>query len=175
MTRRAFPTLAPPGLPLQWTPSPEEALEIAIYLNDKYELDGRDPNGYVGCMWSIAGIHDQASTPALLCRHGTAAECVGGQLVRCVALDAPRPWRACMRMGRMRNVSCACSWRARVITGAAGCAYAPCAFPRVSSRSVAGHPPLRTVAFGMHTLVLQPTFFPRRAGPSAPCLARSVT
>lgn len=37
----------------EWTPSPEEALRIAIHLNDKYELDGRDPNGYVGCMWSI--------------------------------------------------------------------------------------------------------------------------
>ncbi|KFM75819.1 Deoxyribodipyrimidine photo-lyase, partial [Stegodyphus mimosarum] len=44
---------------LEWTQSPEEALEIAIYLNDKYSLDGRDPNGYVGCMWSICGIHDQ--------------------------------------------------------------------------------------------------------------------
>jgi len=44
---------------LEWTPSPEIALEEAIYLNDKYSLDGRDPNGYVGCMWSIAGIHDQ--------------------------------------------------------------------------------------------------------------------
>ena len=33
---------------LEWTKSPEEALEIAIYLNDKYNLDGRDPNGYVG-------------------------------------------------------------------------------------------------------------------------------
>ena len=33
---------------LEWTKSPEEALEIAIYLNDKYSLDGRDPNGYVG-------------------------------------------------------------------------------------------------------------------------------
>jgi len=44
---------------LEWTASPEEALEIAIYLNDKYSLDGRDPNGYVGCMWSICGIHDQ--------------------------------------------------------------------------------------------------------------------
>ena len=31
----------------------------AIYLNDKYELDGRDPNGYVGCAWAIAGLHDQ--------------------------------------------------------------------------------------------------------------------
>ena len=44
---------------LEWTTSAEEALRISIYLNDKYELDGRDPNGYVGCMWSIAGIHDQ--------------------------------------------------------------------------------------------------------------------
>ena len=33
---------------LEWTTSPEEALRIAIYLNDRYELDGRDPNGYVG-------------------------------------------------------------------------------------------------------------------------------
>jgi deoxyribodipyrimidine photo-lyase len=45
---------------LQWTESPEEALEIAIYLNDKYELDGRDPNGYVGIAWSIGGVHDRA-------------------------------------------------------------------------------------------------------------------
>jgi hypothetical protein len=27
----------------------------------QYEIDGRDPNGYVGCMWAIAGIHDQVS------------------------------------------------------------------------------------------------------------------
>ncbi len=38
---------------LEWTKTPEEALEIAIYLNDKYNLDGRDPNGYVGIMWSM--------------------------------------------------------------------------------------------------------------------------
>ncbi|CAG7721498.1 unnamed protein product [Allacma fusca] len=44
---------------LEWSESPEKALEIAIYLNDKYNIDGRDPNGYVGCMWSICGIHDQ--------------------------------------------------------------------------------------------------------------------
>ncbi|XP_062146735.1 deoxyribodipyrimidine photo-lyase isoform X1 [Alnus glutinosa] len=44
---------------LEWTRGPEEALEISIYLNDKYEIDGRDPNGYVGCMWSICGVHDQ--------------------------------------------------------------------------------------------------------------------
>ena len=45
---------------LEWSFSPEEALRTAIYLNDKYELDGRDPNGYTGCAWSIGGIHDRA-------------------------------------------------------------------------------------------------------------------
>ena len=45
---------------LEWTKFPEEALKIAIYLNDKYELDGRDPNGYTGVAWSIGGIHDRA-------------------------------------------------------------------------------------------------------------------
>jgi len=45
---------------LEWTESPEDALKIAIYLNDKYELDGRDPNGYTGIAWSIGGIHDRA-------------------------------------------------------------------------------------------------------------------
>lgn len=44
---------------LEWTPSPKEALDEAIRLNDRFSLDGRDPNGYVGCMWSICGIHDQ--------------------------------------------------------------------------------------------------------------------
>lgn len=33
---------------LEWTESPEQALKYAILLNDKYSLDGRDPNGYVG-------------------------------------------------------------------------------------------------------------------------------
>lgn len=33
---------------LEWSASPAEALQVAIKLNDKYELDGRDPNGYVG-------------------------------------------------------------------------------------------------------------------------------
>ena len=45
---------------LEWTRSPERALEIAIYLNDRYELDGRDPNGYAGITWSIGGVHDRA-------------------------------------------------------------------------------------------------------------------
>jgi deoxyribodipyrimidine photo-lyase len=45
---------------LEWTESPEQALRMAIYLNDKYELDGRDPNGYAGCAWAIGGVHDRA-------------------------------------------------------------------------------------------------------------------
>ncbi len=45
---------------LEWTESPEQALEFAIHLNDKYELDGRDPNGYTGIAWSIGGVHDRA-------------------------------------------------------------------------------------------------------------------
>ncbi len=44
---------------LQWSGSPEEAMSIAIFLNDRYALDGRDPNGYVGIAWSIGGVHDR--------------------------------------------------------------------------------------------------------------------
>lgn len=47
---------------LEWTESPAQAQKIAIYLNDKYELDGRDPNGYVGIAWSIGGLHDRPWT-----------------------------------------------------------------------------------------------------------------
>ncbi len=45
---------------LEWSPSPEAAQQTAIELNDKYQLDGRDPNGYTGIAWSIGGIHDRA-------------------------------------------------------------------------------------------------------------------
>jgi len=45
---------------LEWTTSPEEAISIAIYLNDKYSIDGRDPNGYTGIAWAIGGLHDRA-------------------------------------------------------------------------------------------------------------------
>jgi deoxyribodipyrimidine photo-lyase len=44
---------------LEWSRSPASAMKIAIYLNDKYELDGRDPNGYAGIAWSIGGVHDR--------------------------------------------------------------------------------------------------------------------
>lgn len=45
---------------LEWTPYPEKAYETAVYLNDKYSLDGRDPNGYAGIAWAIGGLHDRA-------------------------------------------------------------------------------------------------------------------
>ncbi len=45
---------------LEWTPDPETALDYAITLNDRYSLDGRDPNGYTGIAWSIGGVHDRA-------------------------------------------------------------------------------------------------------------------
>lgn len=44
---------------LEWTKTPDEAVKIAIYLNDKYHLDGYDPNGFAGILWSIGGLHDR--------------------------------------------------------------------------------------------------------------------
>ncbi|MEM4396709.1 MAG: deoxyribodipyrimidine photo-lyase [Candidatus Woesearchaeota archaeon] len=43
---------------IEWTKNPEEAYKILVYLNDKYALDGRDPNGYVGILWCF-GLHDR--------------------------------------------------------------------------------------------------------------------
>jgi deoxyribodipyrimidine photo-lyase len=45
---------------LEWTPDAQTAVETAIYLNDKYFLDGRDPNGYAGVSWAILGKFDRA-------------------------------------------------------------------------------------------------------------------
>lgn len=45
---------------LEWTKNYTDAQEISIYLNNKYELDGRDPNGYTGVAWAIGGVHDRA-------------------------------------------------------------------------------------------------------------------
>ena len=44
---------------LEWTQTPEEALMIANTLNDQFEFDGRDPNGYTGTAWAIGGVHDR--------------------------------------------------------------------------------------------------------------------
>jgi len=43
---------------LEWSRSPQAAYKIAVYLNDKYELDGRDANGYAGVAWCF-GKHDR--------------------------------------------------------------------------------------------------------------------
>jgi deoxyribodipyrimidine photo-lyase len=43
---------------LEWSPTPEEAYRVALYLNNKYELDGRDPNGFAGVAWCF-GKHDR--------------------------------------------------------------------------------------------------------------------
>jgi len=43
---------------LEWSKTPEDAFETALYLNNKYELDGRDPNGFTGVAWCF-GKHDR--------------------------------------------------------------------------------------------------------------------
>jgi len=43
---------------LEWTANPEEAFSNAVHLNNKYELDGRDPNGFAGVAWCF-GKHDR--------------------------------------------------------------------------------------------------------------------
>lgn len=44
---------------LEWTEDPRQAYKIALYLNNRYELDGRDPNGFTGIAWCF-GKHDRA-------------------------------------------------------------------------------------------------------------------
>lgn len=43
---------------IEWSASPQRAYQIMVHLNDKYALDGRDPNGYVGILWCF-GLHDR--------------------------------------------------------------------------------------------------------------------
>ena len=45
---------------LEWTPDVATAMKYSIHLNDKYFLDGRDPNGYAGIAWAILGKFDRA-------------------------------------------------------------------------------------------------------------------
>lgn len=45
---------------LEWTPNVNVAMKSAIYLNDRYFLDGRDPNGYAGIAWALLGKFDRA-------------------------------------------------------------------------------------------------------------------
>ena len=46
---------------IEWSPTHKEAFERTIYLDDKYFLDGKDPNGYTGVAWCY-GKHDRAWT-----------------------------------------------------------------------------------------------------------------
>jgi deoxyribodipyrimidine photo-lyase len=43
---------------IAWTPSYQEAFDILVHLNNKYCLDGRDPNSYAGILWCF-GKHDR--------------------------------------------------------------------------------------------------------------------
>jgi deoxyribodipyrimidine photo-lyase len=45
---------------VEWTPNVAAAMKAAVYLNDKYEIDGRDPGGYAGIAWSMLGKFDRA-------------------------------------------------------------------------------------------------------------------
>jgi deoxyribodipyrimidine photo-lyase len=43
---------------VEWSSTPEEAFTTALHLNDNYELDGRNPNGFTGVAWCF-GTHDR--------------------------------------------------------------------------------------------------------------------
>ena len=45
---------------VEWTPDARTAMRTLIDLNDRYELDGRDPGGYAGIAWSVLGKFDRA-------------------------------------------------------------------------------------------------------------------
>jgi deoxyribodipyrimidine photo-lyase len=47
---------------LEWSASPQDALEIMIHLNNRHALDGRNPNSYSGIMW-VLGKYDRAWGP----------------------------------------------------------------------------------------------------------------
>jgi len=43
---------------IEWSPTPAEAYSRALYLNNRWQLDGRDPNSYAGVAWCF-GMHDR--------------------------------------------------------------------------------------------------------------------
>lgn len=47
---------------LEWSPRPEDALQVLIELNNRYAVDGRDPNSYSGIFW-VFGRYDRAWGP----------------------------------------------------------------------------------------------------------------
>jgi len=79
---------------------PDEAFDIAVRLNDRFELDGRDPNGYTGVAWAIGGKHDRPWAPGRpvfgMIRYMNAKGCarkfdVAGYIARVDALDGKAP------------------------------------------------------------------------------------
>ncbi len=47
---------------IEWTATPQEALDVMIELNNKYAVDGRDPNSYSGIFW-VLGRYDRPWGP----------------------------------------------------------------------------------------------------------------
>merc|ERR1711916_340739 len=47
---------------LLWTPTPSDALDVAIELNNRFALDGRDPSSYGGILWCF-GVFDRPHHP----------------------------------------------------------------------------------------------------------------
>ncbi|MDD2625739.1 MAG: deoxyribodipyrimidine photolyase, partial [Bacilli bacterium] len=43
---------------IEWANNPEEAFRVMTYLNNKYNIDGRDANSYAGIAWCF-GKHDR--------------------------------------------------------------------------------------------------------------------
>jgi deoxyribodipyrimidine photo-lyase len=80
---------------LEWSRSPRRALEIMIELNNKYALDGRDPNSYSGVFWCL-GRYDRPwgperpmfGTVRYMSSKNTARKV--GRLPACATLPAPR-------------------------------------------------------------------------------------
>ena len=71
---------------LEWTPDAESAFAIAVELNDRYEMDGRDPNGYAGIAWAVGGKHDRPWPERPI--YGTVRTMTAGGLGRKLNVDA---------------------------------------------------------------------------------------
>jgi deoxyribodipyrimidine photo-lyase len=46
---------------IEWSKTPQQAFKTTLALNNKYFLDGRDPNSFTGVAW-LFGVHDRAWT-----------------------------------------------------------------------------------------------------------------
>lgn len=77
---------------LEWTPDPAQAHATLVYLNDKYEQDGRNPNSYAGIGW-VFGLHDRPWTRRPV--FGTVRYMNAGGLKRKFDIEAyARKWNA---------------------------------------------------------------------------------